>query len=512
MPPAHGLQTNSLPVPPFVTGNVAGDYYGAQGSPHGHAHSTPRFPQRPTIPSIDRSGGVGPSHYSPNPLGNASTNSGPSEHVSRSSRLPALTHVSTDRAVTSPSRDLASPLRNGSNVGRSRTPEISSTAARSSSVTMPPMPQRPTESFTNSQRTVVGQTHNRYYVSALNSDSPSDEDSDPNETEMMTARMLDAITATGESGLRAAQLMRGVNPGRKVASRKAIADLESVELSDLPESERACIICYNDFGTETPEGINEAPLRLPKCQHVFGDHCIKKWFAESDSCPYCRDKLPSEPQHRADPESFVHVMRQSQMQVLRHASRNGWARDNHGEARWGTSEASSASTYRRPDALPSVRSWQQSERRSPPGDVGENRRRTRPRHGSLRASPPSARSNLFMAPGISGHPNGQYHTNGGRLYPSGHNHRHSMGALGSPVPAPAGFENTMAPYLGQVPMYHAHEPRLPFPNPLMTSETGIQPRWPPARPDFYPPASHTIGGPEIRMADPEERGSDYSAQ
>lgn len=57
----------------------------------------------------------------------------------------------------------------------------------------------------------------------------------------------------------------------------------------------ACVICYNDFGVLNPEGINEAPLRLPNCKHVFGDHCIKKWFEESDSCPYCRDKVPSEP-------------------------------------------------------------------------------------------------------------------------------------------------------------------------------------------------------------------------
>lgn len=55
------------------------------------------------------------------------------------------------------------------------------------------------------------------------------------------------------------------------------------------------MICYNDFGVENPEGINEAPLRLPGCKHIFGDHCIKKWFEESDSCPYCRDKVPSEP-------------------------------------------------------------------------------------------------------------------------------------------------------------------------------------------------------------------------
>lgn len=57
---------------------------------------------------------------------------------------------------------------------------------------------------------------------------------------------------------------------------------------------QACIICYNDFGISNPEGQIEQPIRLPKCKHVFGDKCIKKWFEDSDSCPYCRDKLPSE--------------------------------------------------------------------------------------------------------------------------------------------------------------------------------------------------------------------------
>ncbi|KAK4085440.1 uncharacterized protein Triagg1_430 [Trichoderma aggressivum f. europaeum] len=73
--------------------------------------------------------------------------------------------------------------------------------------------------------------------------------------------------------------------------------LQKVELQDLPENERTCVICYNDYGAKTPEGINEEPLRLPKCKHVFGNHCLARWFEDSDNCPYCRDKLELPPKH-----------------------------------------------------------------------------------------------------------------------------------------------------------------------------------------------------------------------
>jgi hypothetical protein len=82
--------------------------------------------------------------------------------------------------------------------------------------------------------------------------------------------------------------------GKRVLSKEALASLESVKVKDLKEADRTCIICYNEFGVSNPEGEIENPIRLPKCKHVFGDKCIKKWFEDSDSCPYCRDKLPSE--------------------------------------------------------------------------------------------------------------------------------------------------------------------------------------------------------------------------
>jgi hypothetical protein len=55
-----------------------------------------------------------------------------------------------------------------------------------------------------------------------------------------------------------------------------------------------CVICYNDYGKKSPEGVTEMAVRLPKCRHVFGEMCLKKWLTESALCPYCRDELPAE--------------------------------------------------------------------------------------------------------------------------------------------------------------------------------------------------------------------------
>ncbi|OTB00051.1 hypothetical protein M426DRAFT_245443 [Hypoxylon sp. CI-4A] len=151
----------------------------------------------------------------------------------------------------------------------------------------------------------AGATRNRRGLSRLPSSESgwsSDDDSDHG---AVALTLLDAAASgpVGESAqderTRTQQLLRGaVMNNKRVASKRAITSLESVAISSLPENERTCVICYNDYGAETPEGICEIPLRLPKCKHVFGDHCIKKWFEESDSCPYCRDKVPSEPHNR----------------------------------------------------------------------------------------------------------------------------------------------------------------------------------------------------------------------
>lgn len=127
----------------------------------------------------------------------------------------------------------------------------------------------------------------------------------------------DSSQESDEVFLRQMQIARGSVSTKMVASKMTLRSLESVELQDLSEADRSCVICYNDYCVETPEGVKETPLRLPKCGHVFGDHCIKKWFEDSDSCPYCRDKLHAEPKTQAGSSSraFMNLMRSRGLHV-----------------------------------------------------------------------------------------------------------------------------------------------------------------------------------------------------
>lgn len=107
-------------------------------------------------------------------------------------------------------------------------------------------------------------------------------------------------------------LYRGhMNSRKKMVTKEALASLETVKLEDLQEDERTCTICYNEIGVENPDGLTENPLRLPKCRHIFGEKCIKKWFEDSNSCPYCRATLPSEvPSRRAH---VIESLREAQL-------------------------------------------------------------------------------------------------------------------------------------------------------------------------------------------------------
>ncbi|CAJ2513814.1 Uu.00g019330.m01.CDS01 [Anthostomella pinea] len=367
-------------------------------------------------------------------------------------------------------------------------------------------------------------TNARRYLPRMptsSSDWSSDDDPDSPFPEPGAVSFYQATSlgSQGEDPARVQQLLRGSVSGKRVASKKAIASLQSVDVSDLPESERTCIICYNDFGVANPEGVNEAPLKLPKCKHVFGDHCIKKWFEESDSCPYCRDKVPSEPQYRHatsqhDVYNFVRHQ-QIQFRALQTQSRDRESRDTNsseqgtntglnavsasitasqlGELGYNSRAFATASSRLMSSAYGtrSAAYATTGERRSPPNEFNENRRRTRPRHGSARGSPPSGRPSSFGSSPATGLSQTPYPWLG-RQAPN-QSHRDSPNASGSPT-SPAYDLSATFPF-----QPHTGGPSDPYINPL--NMRGLN-----TADDYAAPLSPTMGGPDTYMAN-----SDHAA-
>ncbi|KAI5466427.1 hypothetical protein BGZ63DRAFT_400806 [Mariannaea sp. PMI_226] len=224
-------------------------------------------------------------------------------------------------------------------------------------------------------------------------DSAMDDDDEPRRHPLHSDASLDQQIM--DEAVRQYQLARGFD-FHMVASKMTLQSLQSVNIEDLEGEDKICVICYNEFGTETPEGINEAPLRLPKCKHIFGDHCIKKWFETSDNCPYCRDKVHSEPKPSpASTRAFMNMMR---LRGIERGPRILDPNDPLVRAMTATFEAEPGSS--------TMRQHLAGGRRSPPDDIGEQQRRTRPRHGNpgARDSSPPSRPNSFEQSSSESHP------------------------------------------------------------------------------------------------------------
>ncbi|TGJ80412.1 hypothetical protein E0Z10_g8353 [Xylaria hypoxylon] len=192
------------------------------------------------------------------------------------------------------------------------------------------------------------------------------------------------------------RFLRGNTSGKRVASRKALASLQSVSITELPESERTCVICYNDFGVANPEGVNEAPLRLPKSRRSYqgfrfvppyqitAQHLAPGYQGREQGQSRDHDASESESSHQPGQSSATDTTdRQSQFPDV--------------------PSNRPPSGNRRAENIPPhgmrLPSWNSSyERRSPPVEY-DRRRRARQR---ARVSPPSTRPSVFGGPVSNG--------------------------------------------------------------------------------------------------------------
>ncbi|KAB8292352.1 hypothetical protein EYC80_008092 [Monilinia laxa] len=128
------------------------------------------------------------------------------------------------------------------------------------------------------------------------SDTEDDESGDSDDYALEEALRHSAYlrASSEDAGFALRGRLWSVDVNKRIPTKEFLLSLESLKPDDLAKEEKTCMICYNEFGVKNPEGVSEQPLRIPKCKHIFGAICIKKWFKENDTCPYCRDKVPSE--------------------------------------------------------------------------------------------------------------------------------------------------------------------------------------------------------------------------
>ncbi|KAI1089635.1 hypothetical protein F5B19DRAFT_363846 [Rostrohypoxylon terebratum] len=470
-----------------------------------------------------------------------SHNSRVAQQSDRNSPPHFIRHSSTPSAISLSMSEpnVPSPVGAGNELNSTQADTSSSSRRAPTAAASTARPtEMPNESFLPEPRRVNANRDRRGLTRLPSSESgwSSDDDSDTDAVAMslLEAAVAGPHTEGGTEGrLRAQQVMRGSISTKRVASKKALTSLESVSVASLPENERTCVICYNDYGVETPEGISESPLRLPRCKHVFGDHCIKKWFEESDSCPYCRDRVPSEPQYRQamNAHNVYRFLRQHhQMQMQMQTMRSGRDHDRNDSESGGRldsmlngfgSLASSPFEYeygptgsspsRRADAMPMYSSrtpaWHgnSGERHSPLpfNETGENRRRVRPRHGSLRGFAPG-RPHFTPTPANNAPQSQQYsswmhRTNTNQ--PHSLNRQHSVS--GQNNNGRSSFDASVPAFPFQAAM-SAH-PLEPYSNPLNMSNVPL-PRdgyTSPMR-SHAAPISPTYPGPEVYMANADE--------
>ncbi|KAI5786432.1 hypothetical protein DFH27DRAFT_258406 [Peziza echinospora] len=184
-------------------------------------------------------------------------------------------------------------------------PSSSAVLASYNSYHLPPSPQYSTSSTADYWRQYP--TYGQYPPTPTSPHSPYSHYSSPTSYSPSSHFPAPHVASSPRSGLpeipdylnsrdsrpRAPVLRAPQEPHRarkRRASPNAIADLQTLRLSDLPEEDRNCNICmepYIDDRYPCDQPKRENAMKMP-CGHVFGSYCLKQWLENHNTCPACR--------------------------------------------------------------------------------------------------------------------------------------------------------------------------------------------------------------------------------
>jgi len=85
----------------------------------------------------------------------------------------------------------------------------------------------------------------------------------------------------------------------RIQTSQKLDSLKTVNVEEIPEPDRLCAICYEDFEV----GINANPVIETECQHRFHRMCIKKWLRLKNVCPLCHRPVFKEDKPTQDEEA-----------------------------------------------------------------------------------------------------------------------------------------------------------------------------------------------------------------
>ncbi|CCC06232.1 unnamed protein product [Sordaria macrospora k-hell] len=315
--PEHWRPRHTHAPPAFVTLSYYQHHLHPNGLPPGHRRQSSHQSTQPSptastasstgshirLPAPDPRSRLPP--YRPSGMSNPTENGNDFSHALQPPLGPQASSSGAHRPSRQPSgsgfTNTAAPLPDNQSLPGAAIASASTPTSASTSNTGPPIGQ--STSFSRGPAYPELQTEMRDYLARAHdhSDSFSDDDLDLPDpmparrpiSEEEAARLEERAAEFQERAaqmIRARQMARGQS-SKKVASKKAIDSLEPVNVADLPESDGsklpyrpsvaeitesnfslpACDICYNDYGTMSPEGITEQPLRIPMCKHPASD-------------------------------------------------------------------------------------------------------------------------------------------------------------------------------------------------------------------------------------------------